>query len=158
MFASCTNSALWALVSQRRLLRTTGTMSLSSRLPTARLLSYVTSTVASWIVSPFVLPPVSHTYVLLFYSAPYVQTGPKLYTAETTSDFRRHCMYTVSKKHDIFSSNLSKHFSLWTICWHKMLPEDEAIISWFIFPPHLNSVSALPCNTESNTNVIWLFY
>ena len=35
---------------------------------------------------------------------------------------------------------------------------------WFIFPPHLNSVSALPCKTDKHRNsifslnVLWLFY
>ena len=44
-----------------------------------------------------------------------------------------------------------------------MLFRNQAIKRWFIFPPHLNSISALPCKTDKyknctfSLNAIWLW-
>jgi len=59
---------------------------------------------------------------------------------------------------DIFSCNLNKHYmSLMILCWYiiKRLGNQKLVYS--IFPPHLNSVSAMPmpCKTNKHKNCIF---
>ena len=64
-------------------------------------------------------------------------------------------LHCVSKNTpDIFSCNLNEHFLI-SIILAQILRRVLAIEIWFIFPPHLNSVSALPCKTDKHKNSIF---
>ena len=65
--------------------------------------------------------------------------------------FLRHnyTLYLVTNTPDIFRCNLNKHFLI------SIIFSTKAIEIWFIFPPHLSSVSALPCKTDKHKNSIF---
>jgi len=67
---------------------------------------------------------------------------------------RNYRVYTLCPKNhpDIFSCNLNKHYLSFIIFAHTVL-RDWEIKRWFIFPPHLNSVSTLPGKTNTKSHL-----